>query len=502
MEGRVAIVSSRAMVGLEAVPIAVEVHLTGGLPRITLVGLPEAAVRESKDRVRSAIVASGFHFPDGRLTVNLAPAELPKEGGRFDLAIAIGILAVSQHRSELFHLEETEVLGELSLDGSLRTILGALPCAAQARVDGRTLLLPRASAQQAARVTGAKLACVNSLLDAWDYFCGRPVDVSVPDAQTSTECANFAVDLNDVRGQHGAKRALEVAAAGAHHLIMVGPPGTGKTMLADRLPTILPALTQPEALTTGAVYSVLARPEDERPWNQRPYRAPHHTTSSAGLIGGGTRPRPGEISLAHNGVLFLDELGEFPRHVLEAMREPLESGRITVARANAHVEYPAAFQLIAAMNPCKCGYFGDNSNRCLCTPESVRQYQSRVSGPLLDRIDIHMVLTRAPRAGTPDDAAESSAVVRERIVQARTRQRDRSEKLNRDLTEREMRDVCTLDSACAELLETAIDKLQLSERGVGRIRRVARTIADLAGASVISSNHLGEAINLRRFGNA
>ncbi|MBK1732644.1 YifB family Mg chelatase-like AAA ATPase [Thiococcus pfennigii] len=492
---------SRAREGISAPAVTVEVHLSGGLPAMSIVGLPELAVRESKDRVRGALLNGHFEFPAGRVTVNLAPADLPKEGGRFDLPIALGILGASgQLRTEA--LEGHELIGELALSGALRPVTGVLPAALAARAAGRALILPEANADEAALV-GADLVVLPArhLFEVCEHLNGRaalPRHRPEPVASSPGE----APDLADVRGQPQAKRALEIAAAGGHSLLFIGPPGTGKSMLASRLPGILPAMTEAEALESAAIRSVSGRePFDPRRWRVRPFRAPHHTASGVALVGGGTSPRPGEVSLAHLGVLFLDELPEFDRRVLEVLREPLESGRIHISRAAHQAEFPARFQLVAAMNPCPCGYLGDDSGRCRCSAEQVARYRARVSGPLLDRIDMHVEVPRLPTAqlGAPDGAAgETSAAVRARVVAARARQLARGGKANGDLGPPEVERFCRLDEEGRRLIRRAADRLGLSARAYHRILKVARTIADLAASESLAAAHLSEAIGYRR----
>ncbi|MFT3790886.1 MAG: YifB family Mg chelatase-like AAA ATPase [Rudaea sp.] len=496
-----AIVHSRAQDGVAAPAVTVEVHLSGGLPGTSIVGLPETAVKEARDRVRVAIQNAQIEYPARRVTVSLAPADLPKDGGRFDLPIALGILAAAGHVPK-DALARFEFLGELALSGELRAVTGVLPAALKSVHAGRALVVPRINAAEAALVSAAEVRGADSLLDVLAFLRGAgdlPAGIVAPLAN-ACHGEGEPPDLADVRGQAQARRTLEVAAAGAHHLLFVGPPGTGKTMLASRLPGILPPLGEAEALESVAVRSVAGQSIDFQKWKLRPFRSPHHTASAVALVGGGSIPRPGEISLAHHGVLFLDELPEFDRSVLEVLREPLESSRVAISRAARCAEFPAAFQLVAAMNPCPCGYAGDPSGRCACTPDAVRRYRARVSGPLLDRIDLQVEVPRVPLAelGEAAPAGESSAVVRERVVAARTRQMRRAGKPNATLGSRELRRDCALSAPDRALLERALDKLGLSARAYHRILRVARTIADLAGVDAIATPHLMEAIQYRR----
>ncbi|MDT8438290.1 MAG: YifB family Mg chelatase-like AAA ATPase [Wenzhouxiangellaceae bacterium] len=487
-----AVIHTRAQLGVAAPLVRAEVHLAGGLPQFNIVGLPDSAVRESRDRVRAAISNSGFDNPQRRITVSLAPAELPKDGGRFDLAIALGILVASnQLRSEV--LDRHEFLGELSLGGEVQPVSGALPAILAAREAGRALVLPAANAAEAALVEGAECRLASSLVDTCAALAGGEPLPGPPAHEPGQETA--LPDLVDVHGQARARRALEIAAAGGHNLLMIGPPGTGKTLLASRLPGILPAMSEHEALETAAIGSISGQPLNPAGWRRRPFRSPHHTASGVALVGGGSRPRPGEISLAHNGVLFLDELPEFDRRVLEVLREPLESGRIVISRAALQAEFPSRFQLVAAMNPCPCGYAGDESGRCNCSPDRIARYRQRVSGPLLDRIDLHVEVPRQKISRQP--TGEPSSAVRERVAHARDRQHARGG-LNARLDVAATRMHCKLDAAGENLLERACERLQLSARAHQRIIRVARTIADLDGQATISTTHLAEAIGYRQ----
>jgi len=492
-----AVVHSRALAGIDAPAVTVEVHLSNGLPGLSIVGLPETEVKESRDRVRSALLTAKFEFPMRRITVNLAPADLPKEGGRFDLPIALGILAASGQIPSSA-LKDIEFIGELALTGQLRAVRGALTAALAARTARRALMLPAANADEAVLADGATVYAATHLLDITAHLHGAALlPAHTP---THTPVDDAGPDLCEVRGQQSAKRALEVAAAGGHSLLLIGPPGTGKTMLACRLPGILPRMTDAEALEAAAVQSVSHQGFSLSRWKKRPFRAPHHTASGVALVGGGGNPMPGEISLAHHGVLFLDELPEFDRRVLEVLREPLESGSITISRAARQADFPARFQLVAAMNPCPCGYLGAANGRCRCTAEQVRGYRARVSGPLLDRIDLHVEVPAVPHAdllSPGGDDGEASALVQERVQAARERQQQRSGMANFRLGSKQIKQVCALNDDNRRLLELAMQRLSLSARAAHRILKVARTIADLEGAAQIGSTHLAEAIQYR-----
>ncbi|PNK60726.1 YifB family Mg chelatase-like AAA ATPase [Psychrobacter sp. FDAARGOS_221] len=537
-------VSTRSVVGLHAPQVMVEVHLSQGLPALTIVGLPEAAVRESKDRVRSAIINANFQFPNRRLTINLAPADLPKDGARLDLPIAMGILAASG-QIEADWLDGYEFIGELALNGNLRSVSGSLAVARAIKTEANKakqqanqrpktdksdppqtprsikLMVPANNGEEASRVVGVTVYAASTLQVVCDHLRAENsinYDANMTDAETADgKTANgtstiegllspvlskapiinatYKVDLADVKGQHHARRALEIAAAGGHSLLFTGPPGSGKTLMAARLPTILPDLNDEEALEVASTYSVT---DTEYQYGTRPFREIHHTISAVALVGGGSRPKPGEITLANKGVLFLDEMPEFDRHVLEVLRQPLESKQITISRANQQATFPANFQLVAAMNPCPCGYHGDPSGRCHCRPEQIQRYQDKISGPLLDRIDLHVSVPALPISDLQNSSAgEASKGVRQRVTEAYQRQQDRQDKPNSELTPSEIDEHIVLGDSEKNLLTMAQAKLNLSARGYHRLLRVARTIADLAGSVDIKTSHLSEALSYR-----
>ncbi|ENW28021.1 YifB family Mg chelatase-like AAA ATPase [Acinetobacter lwoffii] len=484
---------TRGLLGLHAPLIEVEVHVSSGMPSLTIVGLPEAAVRESKDRVRSAILNSGFQFPTKRLTINLAPADLPKDGSRLDLPIALGILVASGQLPEDC-TEYLEFIGELALDGQLRPVSGTLSIAIACQSDQHQLILPGPNAQEACQLPDFKVFAANHLKEVCEHLSQTQRLPHVEASSLNTDHF-YKFDLADVKGQLRPRRALEIAAAGGHSLLFRGPPGTGKTVLASRLASILPPLKTQENLEVASIYSVA---NANHPFGQRPFRAPHHTASAVALVGGGSHPKPGEITLAHLGVLFLDELPEFDRKVLEVLRQPLEAKEIVISRASRQITFPANFQLVAAMNPCPCGYAFNQDIRCQCSPESIKRYQNRISGPLLDRIDLHIDVPPLQAHELQDNRpTENSETVRQRVIAAYEIQMQRQNTSNMSLSPKQLEQYAALDQSAQNMLEIAQQKLNLSARGYHRVLRVARTIADLNQSPDIQSQHLSEALSYR-----
>ena len=511
-----ALVYSRAQVGIHAPLVTVEAHISNGLPAFSIVGLPETAVKESRERVRSAILNADFEFPDERITINLAPADLPKAGGRYDLAIALGILAAT-NQIPAESLQDYEFVAELALSGQIRGVTGILPATLAATEQQRCIVTSKENAEEASLVNNAKHIGISDLQDICQHFTEKKtLSFSAPFSDQEIHIPSSSLDLKDVKGQHQAKRALEIAAAGQHNLLFIGPPGTGKSMLASRLPGLLPPLSTSEKMEVAAIASVTphTRKNITQLWQQRPFRAPHHTCSGIALVGGGSQPKPGEISLAHHGVLFLDELPEFGRKVLDVLREPLETGEITISRANQSVCYPAQFQLIAAMNPTPKGQL-ESENPFAPKTAAAKRYIQQISGPLLDRIDLqvsvpkpdqrlllHSLQSKNEDGASVNQQEESTAVVRKRVEAARNRQHQRQGKCNHQLSAGELATYCSLDKVSQQLLQQSMSQLDLSARAIHRIVKVARTIADLADSSAIQAQHVAEAIGYRQLDRA
>jgi len=501
---KLAVVLSRAEFGVAAPQVRVEVHISRGLPSLSIVGMPETAVKESKDRVRAAIMNSGFEFPPHRITINLSPADIPKGGGRYDLPIALGVLVASE-QLDGDRLERTEFVGELALGGELRGIRGILPVVSAVSEVGRRLVVPNSNATEAALVASCECLSADSLLEVSEWLSGeRELNIATKNktAKSKPKRQINTADLSEVKGQEQAKRALIIAAAGGHNLLFYGPPGTGKTMLASRLPGILPTLSEAQSLETAKVASISSNGFDPACWGQPPFRNPHHTASAAALVGGGSQPMPGEISLAQNGVLFLDELPEFSRHVLEVLREPLESGKIVISRAARSAEFPARFQLLASLNPCPCGYLGDEDRPCQCSLGQIQHYRNKISGPLLDRIDLQVEVPRLPHKvlREANTSGLTSQQARKLVMRARKAQLNRNGGLsNAQLQGRQIEQFIPLASPLLDFLEHVVERLRLSARAYHRIIKVSRTIADLKQADDVNQSHLSEAVAYRGF---